>query len=250
MRILLAVAVLMTSTAAMASIKVPFFNNLKEQDVCGAIPKDCQPNSSHKWSKVSGLDYRGITMLGRKYGKSVFETEKCFTPAVTENNVQRFGTASIKGSLKSSGKSGFGAKANATLDESLRDLIGPLPEGLKAKAKLELSQTVNKSLTSEIELSYERVDLSYDFIDEHLASCMATMGKGEKVITGLSIISTSGNWTRGRISEFVAGVEASAEFQSLNAEAKARWNNKKNLVLAGEFKPVTFVFAVAYRQKP
>jgi len=232
------------------NINIPFFKSLKPAQVCGGVPTDCQPTSSRKYVDVDSLDYRGPqSHLGRKYGNSIFETRQCVTEPVKQTDFVIAGENSLSGTLKKDGRSGFSAKASAELDASLRNAIGGLSEDVEASAKAELSRIVENASISEIDLNYFRIDLTQAFMDRNLDMCLSSMENGESVITGVSVIETSGTWSSSRVAEFVAAFESSAAYNSLSAEAKADWQSKTDLALQGAFKPVRYIFAAAIREK-
>lgn len=248
------IRIITISTAALLisgckTIDVPFFQSLKPADVCGAVPEECQPTSSRRWTSVESLDYRNpASIIGRVFSDTVYETRSCGL-SVSDEDYATAGMSSVSGTLKRDGRSGFGVKASASLDDTLRDALGSLPDDVEAAAKAELRNTITSASQSDVNLNYFRVDLTNDFLDRNIGDCFGQMADGEKFVTGASVIETSGDWSRTRVSDFVASFEASAAYQSLDAETKAEWQSKKDLALTGSFSPVRYVFAVAYREK-
>ena len=245
-----AIAILLAaSISGCSKINIPHFQSLKPADVCGGVPNKCQPTSSEKWTKVANLDYDGYgSILGRKFGSTIFTHMPCMTVGTASDVIVR-GENNITGVLKKDGRSQFILKTEAELDQGLRDAITSLPASAAAAAKGELDKTIQTASMSKVDLRYFRVDLTTSFLDNNLENCMAGLDRGEKVITGVSVIETSGEWSRNRVAEFIAAFEASAAYLALDGSAKADWDQKSDLALSGTFEPVSYVFAAAYREK-
>ena len=101
MKSIIAIIILCLSIAG-CTINVPYFENLKPEYVCGGYNEYCQPTSSTLWAKIeNGVDYNGNPnhFLGRSY-TNFFQTEKCVTETIKDNNLDVNGVNIIKGTLK------------------------------------------------------------------------------------------------------------------------------------------------------
>lgn len=247
-------ALLATSSIGLTGckhIEIPYFERLKPAEVCGGVPSECQPTSSQQWLKVANLDYEDpAAILGRSFS-TIYETAPCMAAPIGSEDYLIRGESSVNGTLRRDGTSGFSAKASADLDEALGSLIEGLPQDAEAAAEAELRNVVTRASQSSIELTYFRIDLTTRYLDANLQPCLASLDgtDHDKVVTGVSVIETSGSWSSSRISEFVASFESSAVFQALDAEAKANWESNKDLALSGTFQPVRYIFAAAYRTR-
>jgi hypothetical protein len=232
-------------------ITVPYFDNLDPKYVCGDYPSPyCQPNSSTKWTPIkSGVDYDGDPnhYLGRSFFK-YFQRDQCISSNITDSDVVISGKQNVNGVLNDNEKTEFSNKLSADIVALIETNGVPVPPGVKADVSTEVAKKIDNTDKSTIELEYKRIDLNMDFMDEHLASCIAKTPKNEKVATGISVITVSGKWSSDRVSETMASIEASASYSVLSDQAKAEYQQAKQRVLNGTFEPVAFVFAVAYRK--
>lgn len=231
------------------TVQIPYFEKLDPKYVCGGSPSPiCQPTSSVKYSKVKDLDFDGNPShyLGRSF-VNFFERSKCVDADITEDDVVISGYQKVQGKLKDETKTDFSNKISADIVSLLRLNSVPVPEGVKADISSEVAREVDNTDTNSIELEYRRIDLSTKFIDDHMANCQAKTSSKHKVSTGISVITVSGSWTSERITETLTTIEAKASYSILSDEAKAKYENAKDRALNGEFKPVSFIFAVAHR---
>lgn len=231
-------------------ITVPYYDTLDPEYVCGDYPSPyCQPNSSQQYSKVkSGKDYDGKpkNYLGRSF-KSFFETSACVDAVVTDSDVVISGLQNVTGTLKDDEQTKFSNKLSADI-VALVEMNGvPVPPGVSADINAEIESKIKNTDTSKIQLEYKRIDLRTEFMDAHLQNCLAKTPKDMDVSTGISVITVSGSWTSDKVVETLAAVEAKASYSILSDSAKAEYQQAKERVMAGEFKPVSFIFAVAHR---
>lgn len=230
-------------------ITVPYFEDLEPKYVCGAVPKYCQPTSSIKFSKVkTGLDYDGDPnhYLGVSY-KNYFQRSRCIDKKITQSDIITSGAQTVTGKLKDESKTEFSNKLSADIVALLKLNSVPVPEDLEADIKTDIGQAINNTDTSNIILDYKRIDLSFNFIEDNIASCQNKTPKDHNIATGVSVITVSGNWAANNLTRTFALIEASASYNILSNDAKAEYKNTKNRLLNGNFQPVSFVFAVAYR---
>ncbi|MFN3353371.1 MAG: hypothetical protein ACK4Z5_07165 [Brevundimonas sp.] len=91
------------------------------------------------------------------------------------------------------------------------------------------------------------MDLSRSFIDEKLDACLDSLPRDQKVITGVSLVTVSGDWSQDIVRGTMAELEASAEYRALNASLRAEFSQRREIALRGNFEPLAVPFAVAYR---
>lgn len=232
-------------------ITVPYFENLDPEYVCGNYPSPyCQPNSSKQYSKVkSGRDYDGNpkNYLGRSF-ESFFETTPCVSAEVKDSDVDISGFQSVTGTLKDEEQTKFANKLSADIIALVQMNGVPVPPGVSADISAEVERKIKNTDTSSIQLEYKRIDLKQDFIDAHLQNCLAKTPKSLDVSTGISVITVSGSWTSDKVVDTLASVEAKASYSILSDSAKAEYQQAKTRALNGQFKPVSFIFAVSHRK--
>lgn len=231
-------------------ITVPYFDDLDPKYVCGGKPSPyCQPTSSTEYSKIkNGLDYDGNPnhYLGRSFSV-FFEREKCVDSEISNSDIIVSGYQKLTGTLKDESKTEFSNKMSADVVELLKLNGVPVPPGVKAEISTEVSKAINNTDTSSVSLEYRRIDLSTDYIDNNLDSCLKKTARNLDVSTGISVITVTGSWASDNLVKTLASVEASANYSVLSDSAKAKYDNTKERVLKGEFSPVSFIFAVAHR---
>jgi hypothetical protein len=240
-----------TVALSSCSISVPYYERLDPEYVCGGYPAPyCQPNSSKKYSRIkSGADYDGKpkNYLGRSF-VSFFETSPCVGVEVTDSDVVISGEQSVTGMLRNEERTKFANKLSADI-VALIQLNGvPVPPGVTADISAEVERTVKNTDISSIELQYKRIDLSQEFMDSHLESCLVKTPRSRRVSTGISVITVSGSWTSDKVADTLASVEAKASYNIMSDSAKAEYQQAKTRAMKGQFKPVSFVFAVAHRR--
>lgn len=248
MKKIIALMVIATFLSGCA-ITIPYFDDMEPEYLCGNFSEKCQPTSSQKWSLIKGgVDYNGNVnhFLGRSYD-SFFETEKCIQESITESDLDVSGVNIIYGTLKSSEKTNFSNQISANIIELVTELGGVLPPDLKVDLTSEIKRTVDENNTSAIQLEYKRVDMDKDFMDANLGQCLNSIPPSLSVATGMSVITVSGAFTSEQITDSMAKVEAKASFMSLTDDMKAKYTQAKTRILNGEFEPLSFIFAIAYR---
>lgn len=246
---LIAIAASALLFAGCTTIKVPYFDEMTPEEVCGGASKYCQPTSSEHWAKVKpGKDYNNKVgnVLGRKF-ENVFATYPCVTTKPTIENVNITGKATIEGTITSETKNELKAKIDADIVKLIEENTGQTLKDLNINLASEVSSTTQNMLTQNIALTYERIDLNQDFMDAYLEQCISTLTDEQNVITGISVITVQGEWSKKTLNDILAKIEATASYQSLSAEAKNKYTLDKKRILDGKFEPITYYFAVAYR---
>lgn len=232
-------------------IAVPYYEDLDPKYVCGDYPSPyCQPNSSTQFSKIkSGKDYDGKpkNYLGRSF-ENFFETTPCVSSEVNSNDVVVSGLQNVTGTLSTQEQKSFSNKLSADILELVQMNGVPVPEGYSAEVSAEVERSIKNTDSSDIQLEYKRIDLSQEFMDAHLQNCLAQTPKTHNVSTGISVITVSGSWASDKVVDTLAALEAKASYSNLSNDAKAEFQQAKNRAMNGEFKPVSFVFAVAHRK--
>lgn len=233
--------------ACTQSIKIPYFEPIPVSLVCGGFSSKCQPAVSRNWEPTTSLDYSGVpsSFLGRSY-TDIFSRSVCGSQPTGAADVSIFGSGQINGRAISSAKSGLSEKLGGDISKFVSDTFTTLPANLKSTLAANVSASVLNSLDQSVELRYERVQLSDDFIDNRLIQCLSTVDTETRVITGISTINVKGSWISRRISDATAALEASAEYNALTATAKADYVNARDRALNGTYEPMRLVFAVAY----
>lgn len=236
-------------------VSIPYFASLTPDELCGGFNKNCQPSNSYSYVKLKEpVDYRDPPgfILGRKF-KSIYQTSPC-APVPTfkgryadDDEVDYFGQAGIQGKLKRNSKLVVNAKISADVDSFVEQTFPEFPAEFKAGVKSELKKEISTSLSSSADITYHRMTLSQAYTDTKLRACLEQTPKNENVITGVSVITVSGNWASERIKDSLADVEASAAYNNLSAELKATYTSKKTVALDGHFEPLPFVFIVGVR---
>ena len=232
-------------------IQVPYFDKMTPEEVCGGTPEYCQPTSSQKWAKIKpGKDYDGRfdKVLGRKFDETAFENVPFAKPVPTKNDIVISGKSTVEGKLSSTTKNDFQLKISADIMKLLEAGMETVPKGLRADVEAQVKAITAKVLTQNISLEYKRIDLSGYYIDEHIYPRMSELSKNDKVITGMSLITVEGKWSKDTMSDVLVGVEAGVGYEGLTAALKEEFSKVKKKVLAGEFDPTSFYFAVAYRE--
>jgi hypothetical protein len=230
-------------------ITVPYFEDLDPKYVCGNFSEDCQPTSSTNYTLIKkGIDFDGDPnhYLGVSY-KKYFQRDRCINKKITENDIVISGIQTVTGTLKNESKTKFSNKLSADIVALLKINSVPVPSGLEADVTAEIGQSIKNTDTSKVTLEYKRVDLSFDFIADHMAACQNITPKDYDIATGISVITVSGEWAADNLTNSFASIEASVNYSILSNDAKAEYENAKERVLNGQFQPVSFVFAVANR---
>jgi hypothetical protein len=237
------------ASLAGCKIMVPYFEDLDPTYVCGDFSKYCQPTSSTNYVLIKkGVDFDGDPnhYLGVSY-KKYFQRDRCIDANITENDIVISGIQTATGTLKNESKTEFSNKLSADIVALLKINSVPVPSGLEADVTAKIGQSIKNTDTSKVKLDYKRIDLSFDFISKHMASCQNKTPKDYDIATGISVITVSGEWAADNLTNSFASIEASVNYSILSNDAKAEYENAKERVLTGQFQPVSFVFAVANR---
>lgn len=231
------------------AIKVPYFDDLKPEEVCGGFSKWCQPTGSLHWAKVEpAKEYHNDVsrILGRKF-TNVFQTAPCVETKPTMNDVDVDGRQVLQGSIKSESKNEFKSKVDADIVKLVEANIGTQLESLSLDLKAEVSAVTQSNLTQEIDLEYKRIHLNDAYIDAHLDQCLVKLESDENVATGIGVITVEGNWSKKNLTDILAKIESNAGYSTLSAEAKTEYQRGKDRILNGSFEPITYFFVMTYR---
>jgi hypothetical protein len=239
------------SAASADNIKIPYFERMKSQDICGS-DNGCQPTSSQSWSKIKDpLDYYGVPgeFLGRSFKNSAFETSPCVAVANTSTDVRTAGGSTVQATVQTSAKGALSANLQANIAKLVAERFSALPDTVKADLKAKLDASMTSTLDQAVELKYQRIDMTQVLMDAKLGECLAALPGNRKAITGISTLTVTGNWSRTRLAKAFADFEASAGYtENLSASAKGDYQTEKTATLVGTFEPLSLVFAVAYRK--
>ena len=235
-------------------VSIPHFDGLSYEEVCGGVPNKCQPTSSTRYTSVNALDFPGDygELLGRKFKRSsgggIFETRQCATESVDIDDVDIEGENRITASIRQDSRNNLATSVSADIAKTITSGISSeLPTGTQADLSASLEFEIDRLLNQAVNMIYHRASLSTSFMDSAGAECISSLGAGEVMITGISIIESSGNWSSSAVSDILRDFEASASYIALEGSARNTYERNKNRVLSGNFSPVSFVFSVAYQ---
>jgi hypothetical protein len=218
------VALIATSTLfAQSKIQVPYFKTLSGNEICGS--PNCNPTIGI-WAPIKGgylFDGDAKKIFGRKFGKSgIFDNLPCATrlPNETEFEIRKKGT--LNGTLDVTKKSDFDSKVTADLTKIINQYVS-VNETVKADILAELKRTVDTKSSAIIELEYNIIQLNNSYLDTEIEEARKKLGKKEKIIIGLSVLTVSGTWNSNTLKDVFANFEASAEaFKAFDADAKLK----------------------------
>jgi hypothetical protein len=241
----------MTSIFSQSKIEIPYFKTLSGNEICGS--QNCNPTIG-TWQGIKGgylFDGDAKKIFGRKFGsKGIFDNSPCAARIPNENEFQTLKRGTVNGTLEESKKTNFEAKANADLTKIIEQYVN-VNESVKADLLAELKRTINKKSTAAIQLEYKIIQLENSFLDVEIENCRKSLGKKEKVIVGLSVLTVSGTWNSNALKDAFSNFEANAAaFNALDAEAKVKYEENKKKVLEAKFDPFSMIFNVAYKFKP
>lgn len=220
--------------------------------MCGS--NDCRPAYGikayvHKNDKLYyNGDYNSI--LGRVISTSIFDTNSSGMRNITEDDVDYFVDHNGSGSLEQKSKSEFDANVTANLSQILKNSID-LPDDLKVKLIAEIDKAVTKNTKNDIEFSFKIIQLkNVGDIDKQLTNAFSKLKKGEKIITGISVVTVSGKWTSNTLKEVLDEFELSVGLNdNLSAEAKLKYEKSKERALKGKVKEFGFIIGDSYKLK-
>jgi hypothetical protein len=234
-------------------ITVPYFDKLSPDEVCGGFSSDCQSVSSKYWAKVNpGVDYDGKVgnALGRKF-VNVFDDSPCVANQPMDEDINITGRHELKGSLSKNSLNEFKINLEVDLVNFIKQYMKDIPNDLDAEITSQVSLKTDIITQNKIDLEYYRISLKKEFTDsDNFQTCMSSLQEKEKVVTGISVIKVSGEWSKETISNVFANIEASVGYNNLTADAKNKYNRDKSKVLEGKFEPITYYFTVTYRLSP
>lgn len=254
MRAILAGALAIFSTPAVAQkIQVPFFEKLKVSDVCGGASPYCVPTSSLNYDRVNGADFNGDLQdwLGTHYKNrngALFNRESCYSDFSVEKDVSTAGLHNFFAIVDNRYAGNINSKLGIDLNKFLGGILSilPIPVGIKLKA--DATDKLTNSSAKNIGFVYKRIDLKLPAITKMMQVCRPVTGGTDRVVTGISIITVSGEWSYGKIVDAFGEFEASGEFLGLSPDIKSKYTDERNKALSGKFEPLTMVIGVAYRQ--
>jgi hypothetical protein len=236
-------------------VNVPFFEPLTTGQLCGGFNEACQPTSSRTFQRLRDpVDYNGnpASLLGRSY-VSIYEHRPCTSTPVYAgrtdgaDDVEYFGQTGINGRLNGATRAAFNLGLSGDLDAYVAQTFPNFPQGFQAEAKSKLEQKFQSAIGRTASITYHRMDLSRGFMDRELDACLDRLPRNEKVITGVSLITVSGEWSQDIVRETMAELEASASYRALSASQRVEFSQRREFALRGTFEPVAVPFAVAYR---
>lgn len=241
----------LVTTVALAgcAIQIPYFEKLSYDEVCGRATKQCVAPGGVKFDWVQpGKDYNGdpASILGRKY-VNVHSTLPCVVTKPIADNIETFGQNKLTGTLTSDSTASFKSEVNADILELIEKYTGGLPKDLNADLEAQVNNATNTKLSRKVALEYKRLALKDSFKETtNFSNCLASLKSGERIATGISLITVSGDWSKNTLSDILTKLEATASYKNLTADAIADYKTKKNILLNGTFEPVTYFFAVTF----
>lgn len=238
-----------TSSSALADVRLPYFGDIDEEELCGRSTRECNPGNSSTYGEFKDLtDFdQAAAWLGRRYEDDIYLAETCGYPLKDDDFVIR-GTNDFDASIQEAQSSSWGIFVTGQLDSKVGLGKGILPDGAAAKFRAGLGQSVTNNSSAELELKYYRVLPSLDYRDTAIVPCLNDTPRNQYVILGVSVIEVFGTWQDTVLQEAFAGFEASAEYNELSASVKAAYELKKNEVLTGDFEKVAMVFSYTYQR--
>ena len=246
----IAVAIMTTCTLlAQSKIQVPYFKTLSGNEICGS--PDCNPTIGI-WAPIKGgylFDGDAKKVFGRKFKKGIFDNFPCSDRLPLDTEFKTLKSGTLNGTLDITKKSDFSSKVTADLIKIINQ-YADVSENVKADLLAELKRTVDAKSNATIELEYKIIQLENDFLDKEIEQCRQKLGKKEKVVIGLSVLTVSGTWNSNALKELFTNFEAKAEaFKALDAEAKFKYEQSKQKILSAKYEPFSLIFNVAYRMK-
>ncbi len=229
-------------------IRVPYFEPLTSAELCGGFSRRCQPtNSPHFYYLRDPIDWDGSprSLIGRSF-RSPFMIQSCGpTPAfgTAADDVTAFGGAAIVGRISRASREDFNNQLSLDLEEFLNQAFPNFPIDFKTALKAQIKSSLESSSVQTANISYRRLTATDDYRDTRLTECRNRLPSNHRVIVGVSYITVTGDWTRNRIQDTLASVEATTAFQTLSAELKAAYTLRKSTALAGSFEPLHVPFA-------
>lgn len=136
------------------------------------------------------------------------------------------------------------------MTQILRNKID-LSEDLKAKLIAELDKTVTRKTKNKISFSFKIIQLkNTGEIDKQVSKAFSKLEKGQKLITGISVVTISGQWTSNTLKEALGEFELNVGLNDvLSADAKLKYDKSKERILEGEVKEFGFIIGDSYKLK-
>jgi len=232
------------------SVKIPFFGKMKVQELCGT--SDCRPSYGIKAyvHKNDRLFYDGNynSILGRKFsGKNIFDNHPSGLRKITHDDVNSLFTTDGTANLDRVQKKDFDAKLSADLKQIL-EMGLQLPPDLKAQLFAKLNNYVQDETNGAIDFSFEILELKKGVdIEMETERILSALEKGEKLITGISIITISGNWETKILKTVLDNFEIELGLKDkLSVDAKLQYDSSKNKLVTGTIQPFSFIIGDSY----
>ena len=250
--IILVFTILLSLNGYSQKLKIPFFGKIKLTELCGS--KNCLPSYGikayvHKNDKLYyNGDYNSI--LGRVISNSIFDTESSGIDDITKDDINYYVEHNGNGSVKQESKTEFDTNVTSNLTELLKSSI-ELPEDLKIKLLADIDNTVTKNTKNKITFSFKIIELKkVGEIDRQVTKAFSKQEKGQKIVTGISVVTISGKWTSNTLKEVLNEFELSAGLNDiLSAGAKLKYEKSKERILEGEVKEFGFIIGDSYKLK-
>lgn len=236
---------------ASAKVRLPFVGDVSDEQLCGGATRDCRATSSQSWLPVeSGWDYSGQpeNVLGRSFfGKNLLDHRPCVTTAITPTDVVESPPFRAEIQIHNKQRRAFSFNLLGRVSSFFKSLFGGRDDD-QARVLARFERAVNSELNSRASIEHRRIDLRQESIDRSLAGCL-DVASGQRVITGFSVATVSGESASRRLAELVASFEASAEYRSLSADLQAQFQSQREKVVALVMQPTTMILGVAYRER-
>lgn len=246
---LIILTVFLSMNAYSQKRKIPFFGKIKLSELCGS--NDCRGSWGEKAyvHKNDRLYYNGNynSILGRVFTTSIFDTRISGLNNITKDDVDYFAEQNGSGSLLKNVKTEFDAKLNADLSELLRKEVD-LPEDLKAKLLAELDNTITRRTNNTIDFGFKIIQLkNVGDIGAQITDIRSRLNENQKLITSISVVTISGEWTSYTLKEVLNTFEANVDLEEvLSAQAKLTYDKSRERVLGGRVKEFGFIIGDTY----
>ncbi|WP_417610928.1 hypothetical protein [Parasphingorhabdus sp.] len=259
----LSLSLAMLSGCARGGVYLPYLGKYSAVDVCGGFSKNCLPTKSGKAAPLRDLipyNQNPEEFIGRKFlltkgyfgNSGIYDTQPCGTTVTANDILEDAAPRPFSVTVDDESKSKFLIKVDADVTEILDTAAGlSLPDQVKADIGAEVKENVDRSLDQSFDVSYKSVYAkNIPYIDAQIAPCRSTLGRNQYMITGLSIITVDGSWTKTRIVESFDSFETKAGFLSLSADIKASYKQMKDRVITGTVPEVSYITGMSYVGKP
>lgn len=231
-------------------VNIPFFGKMEMKELCG--DENCSPSYGVRAyvHKKDRLYYNGDynSVLGRKFvGNKIFNSSLSGLRKITDKEV----TSSFKTkgtiTIKETQKKDFDAKLTADLKQALEAGI-TLPEELKVKLFAKLNNYVKTETKGSINFVFEILELQKGGeFEKEVNQVFSTLVKGEKLLTGISVVTIDGNWEKDVVKNILTNFEMEVGLnEEISAEAKLKYEKSKQRLIAGTITPFSFIIGDSY----